>query len=141
MRLNFQWKEFARNAFALVFFAGAGAHVYLITARPEAYESFADLAIFGFYTSLWRTLVLPHLTLFVVVLIVFELALALLLTLRGRAVRVGLVLAGLFVLFLIPFWWSGGAVINILLLVPIVRLLFRDFPRTTWERISATRSH
>jgi len=136
MALTTKWKELTRNVFALLFFAGAGAHIYLVSACREVYDSFADLAFLRCYTSMWRTLILPHLTLWVVALIVFELTVAVLLTLRGRAVTIGLVMAGLFVLFLIPFWWSGGAVVNVVLFVPIVWLVFQEFPRSTWQRIS-----
>ena len=59
--------------------------------------------------------------------VLFELAMGLLLLSRGTWVKAGLVGAILFFLFLIPFWWEGGALINIVFAVVVALLLRYDY--------------
>jgi hypothetical protein len=52
--------------------------------------------------------VVPCLQFWLALVIGFELTVRILILSRGSAVKVGLVGAILFFLFLVPFWWQGG---------------------------------
>jgi hypothetical protein len=47
---------------------------------------------------------------------------------KGKKPKIGLILAALFCLVLVPFWWNGGAIINIILLFVILWLLRFKYP-------------
>jgi len=78
-------------AFAALFI-GAGALVntyYLLTGH--AFEDFADAAHFAFVRDTWRAVVVPHSTVWIGLLIAFELAVGLLVLTGGRRAQFGLV--------------------------------------------------
>ena len=95
---------FARVALAVTYLLGGVAHLVLAATNLAFYESFADMALVGPYTDLWRDLVVPNLAVLVPVVGLFELAVGVALLWRGRAVQVahaggavfqvGLVLSG-----------------------------------------------
>jgi hypothetical protein len=53
---------------------------------------------------------------------------------------VGLGIDLAFTLFLVPFWWQGGAVANLLLALPLLWLLRHDYPRSIPEILKGKRS-
>jgi hypothetical protein len=122
-----------RSILAVIFLVGAAVNFTLLMTRPATYEGFADVAIVPFYKTLWRELVVPRLELWVGLVIAFEIALGLLLLGPGVYARVGLVLAAAFVAFLVPFWWGGGALINLAFLGVLIWLLRFDYPAAIWE--------
>jgi hypothetical protein len=97
------------------------------------YETFADAAILPFYRNLWESLVYPSIRLFLIPVVLAELAMAWLLLQSGAYVKVGLGLALAFTLFLVPFWWQGGAIANLVLAIPLLWLLRRDYARSILE--------
>jgi hypothetical protein len=117
----------ARLVLALLFLAGGLSHIYLVSARPSIYEGFADLAFWSLYKSLWQDWVLPHLKLWIALLILFEFAVGALLLGSGVYPQIGLALAAAFMIFLIPFWWGGGALANLVLLALVAWLLRFDY--------------
>jgi len=102
-----------RIIFGFVLLAGAAANAYLTLTQPEVYVTFADTALIPLYRNLWQTLVVPYLRFWLALVIVLELTLAVLILSKGKWVKVGLVSAIIFFLLLVPFWWEGGAIINI----------------------------
>jgi hypothetical protein len=73
-------------------FIGAGALVntyYLLTGY--AFEDFADAGHFAFVRDTWRAVVVPHSSVWIGLLIAFELTVGLLVLSRGRRAQVGLV--------------------------------------------------
>lgn len=58
----------------------------------------------------------------------FELILALLIASKKVSARTGLMLAAVFILFLIPYWWAGGAIINTVFDVTLLWLAKFDYP-------------
>lgn len=130
-------KNILRTVFAFIFAAGGFSHIVLITAAPQAYEGFADYAFFSFYTSLWNSIILPYLPLWIVLLILFEFAVSFLLLGKGKKPKIGLILAAFFCLVLVPFWWNGGAIINIILLFVILWLLRFEYPDPVFRKRSS----
>jgi hypothetical protein len=84
----------------------------------------------GAHTDLWQDLVYPNIRLFLVPVILLELAIAWLLLHSKNYVKFGLVVALLFDLFLVPFWWQGVAISNLVLALPLAWLLRFPYPLT-----------
>ncbi len=123
-----RFENVARLLFVLAFFVGAVANTVMLLTAPEIYKGFADLSFLRFYRSLWRRLVVPRLGIWVTLVIAFELALGALLLAPDPYAHLGLILAAAFALFLVPFWWGGGALINVVLLALLIWLLRFDYP-------------
>lgn len=122
--------DIVRLLFAAIFFLGAIANTAMAILAPSVYESFADAALLTLYTDLWNDLVYPNIRLFLIPVILLELAIAWLLLQSRIYVKAGLLIALLFDLFLVPFWWQGGAIANLILAVPLAWLLRFDYPLT-----------
>jgi hypothetical protein len=106
-------RDIIRFIFAVIFLLGAIANVLILILNPQVYIGFADLSFIPLYRQLWTHFVIPDLFLFVGVTILFELIFAGLLLAGGMDARIGLAVAGIFMLFLFPFWWYGGGVVNL----------------------------
>jgi len=113
---------------SVAFFAGAGANLIMLLVAPEIYKGFADLSFLPLYQSLWRRVVVPHLSVWVALLVAFEVGLGVLLLSPDPYARLGLISASVFTVFLVPFWWGGGALINVLLFGLMVWLLRFSYP-------------
>ena len=113
-----------RIAFSVIFASGALVNVYFVLASPGIYEGFADLALLPAYRELWASVVLPNLPFMIGLVAGFEILLAVLLLIKGRPARIGLFMAAVFMLLLFPFWWAGGALVNLLLAALLLRLAF-----------------
>jgi hypothetical protein len=68
-------------------------HLYLALLAPEVYLPFGATAILPGYWELWRTIVMPHISVFALLLAGFELAVALLLLSGGTRFRAGVALS------------------------------------------------
>lgn len=122
--------DIVRLLFAVIFFLGAIANTAMASFSPSLYEHFADTALLTFYTDLWQDLVYPNIRLFLIPVILLELAIAWLLLQSRMYVKGGLLIALLFDLFLVPFWWQGGGIANLLLALPLAWLLRFHYPLT-----------
>jgi hypothetical protein len=125
-----------RIVFGFILLAGAAVNTYLGLTQPDLYASFADVALLNLYRSLWRALVLPYLGVWLALVVAFELTTGLVILSRGVWVKVGLAAALLFFLFLVPFWWQGGALINVLFIVVVAWLLRYDYDRSIVDVIA-----
>lgn len=104
-------------------FLGAGAAVnaaYLLLDR--SYAHFADASPFPFVRDTWASLVVPHETFFITLLVVFEATVGVLVLVGGRGRRVALVLIAAFHVALLAFslWylaWSVPVVATMTLLL------------------------
>jgi hypothetical protein len=132
--------DITRLAFAIIFLLGALANAAIGMFAPSTYEAFADFSIVSLYEELWNTLVYPQMRLFLLLVVLLELTMAWLLLSSDVWAKVGLWLALGFVLGLVPFWWQDGAVINLLLALPLLWLLRCDYPRSIPELIRDRRS-
>jgi hypothetical protein len=125
-----------RIIFGFILLAGAAANTAMGLAQPDLYTSFADVALLVLYRDLWQSLVLPYLGIWLALVVAFELTTGLLILSRGVWVKVGLAAALLFFLFLVPFWWQGGALINVLFIVIVAWLLRYDYDRSILDIIA-----
>ncbi len=129
-----------RVIFGLVMVAGAVANTFMTLTQPEIYASFADMSLIPLYRNLWYSLVVPYLEFWLALVIVFELTVGILILSKGPAVKVGLVGAILFFLFLVPFWWQGGSLLNIVFAVILALLLRYDHDASLIDMIRRTGS-
>jgi hypothetical protein len=123
------YRNVARSLLAAAFFVGAVANTLMLLTAPDIYEGFADLSFLPFYKTLWRRVILPRLPAWIALLVVFEIVAGALLLAADPYARLGLILAAAFALFLVPFWWGGGALVNLLLLALMVWLLRFDYTK------------
>ncbi|MGH3465845.1 MAG: hypothetical protein ACRDP9_30605 [Kribbellaceae bacterium] len=85
--------------------AGAGANGYFLV-RGEDYSGFADGASTGFVRETWESLVVPHHTIFIGLLIAFEAVTGALVLVGGRIRQAVLVLLIAFNVALVSFGWG-----------------------------------
>lgn len=86
---------------SLWYLLGWVAHVYLGLAAPETYRVFGSTALIPAYTTFWNSFVMPHITIFALLLAAFEVFTGILLASKGRRVKAGLTLSILFNVFLV----------------------------------------
>jgi hypothetical protein len=126
-------RHIVRLIFAIIFLLGAIANTYMGLFTASVYETFADSSLLPLYRNVWETLVYPNIRLFLIPVVLFELALAWLLIKSGSYVKAGLGMALAFMLLLVPFWWQGGVIANLLLALLLLWLLRYDYPRSIAE--------
>ncbi len=124
------WHNIGRGVFAVIFFLGANVNIVILFRNPEIFSGFADLSILPVYHSLWASIVMPHLQLFIVLIILFELSISIMLIARAPYVTIGLYLGAAFMLFLFPFWWSGAAIINLIFMISMLILASGKYPES-----------
>ena len=127
--------EIGRIVFAILFVLGAIANAVILLTNPSMYSGFADLSILPFYHQAWLKYVIPDLSIFISLVVILELAFGLLLLGRGLSVRLGLLLAAFFMLFLVPFWWSGGALLNLIFSFVLLRLSRANYPVSVFHML------
>jgi hypothetical protein len=116
-----------RILFGVIYLVGAMANSLMGLFSPNIYDSFADLAFLPLYRDLWESLILPYLCLWLVLVVVFEAGTGLLILSKGRRVKIGLAAGIVFCLFLVPFWWAGGALLNVVFALIQVWLLRYEY--------------
>ena len=94
----------ARIIFGLIYMLGALANITLtIVNGPESYHVFADDALIPFYREAWMAVVVPNMLLFIILTIIFEIALGLLFLISRRFLKIALIIGIVFCLGLVPF--------------------------------------
>jgi hypothetical protein len=116
-----------RIGIGFIYLAGAAVNAFLGLSQPQSYEPFADMTLVPLYRDLWQSLVVPYLGFWLALTIAFEVTTGILILSKGVRVKVGLGLGILFCLILVPFWWQGGALSNIVLAVVQAILLRYDY--------------
>lgn len=126
-------RNILRTIFASFFLIGAFVNGTTAFLMPEIYASFAQNAFFPFYTDLWASLVYPHIQLWILLVVLFELALCALLVSKEGRTRTGLLVAAVFMFLLVPFWWNGASLFNVWFGLTMVWLSRTEFPQTIGE--------
>jgi len=134
-----RYKNIFRFTFAIIFLLGAIANAIILFLNPDAYSGFAELSFIPLYRLLWAHLVFPSIHLFVVLTVVLELTFAFLLLAKDTAVHIGLLLAAAFMLFLFPFWWSGGSLLNLAFALILLWLSTSSYPISVKELLNGWR--
>lgn len=94
-------KNFLRGFIALWYLLGWMIHFYLALFAPQTYEVFGHTGLIPGYAAFWQNFIMPHITLFALLLAAFEITVGLLLINKGKWVKIGLVLSVAFNLFLV----------------------------------------
>jgi hypothetical protein len=123
-------KNVLRLVLAVIFAVGAAANANRLSADPGAFSDFASVSFLPFYRTLWTAWVFPNIQVWVGIVIVLEAVIALLLLWKGRLPRIGMLLAAAFMVFLIPFWWLGGSLVNLAFALVFAWLLRSEYPDT-----------
>ena len=131
-----QYKNIFRFTFAIFFLVGAIANAIILILNSDVYSGFAELSFLPLYRFLWEQLVFPSIHFFVVLAIVLELTFAFLLLAKDTAVHIGLLLASAFMLFLFPFWWSGGSLLNLAFALILLWLSTFSYPISVKELLN-----
>lgn len=85
--------------------AGAAANAYFL-ARGDDYSGFADGAAISIVRTMWESIVVPHHTLFIGLLIAFEAVVGAMVLVEGRTRQVALLLLVAFNVALVSFGWG-----------------------------------
>jgi hypothetical protein len=119
---------------ALWVLAGAGANTYFL-ARGDDFSGFADGASTSFVRDTWESLVVPHHTLFVGLLIAFEATVGLAVLIKGAVRQTALIVLIGFNVALVSFGW-GFLVWSVPMVVALslLRRAGRDVRRTEDRR-------
>ncbi len=116
----------ARIVFGILYLGGAVANTTLtILNGTEFYYSFADAALIPFYREAWAILIVPNMTLFIALLITFEITLGLLFIIKRRFMKIALIIGIIFCLGTAPFGLQA-IYINIPLSLIQAFLLWRE---------------
>lgn len=126
-------KKFVQYALGLFYLVGGPLiHLYCLNFNHPIYAGMADTA-WPLYRTIWTGTILPFLTPWVTLLILFEVVSGLLMLSRYRKMASwGQFLGLLFNLFLVPFWWVPFNSPN-LLLAALHGLLFWAERRQGWQ--------
>lgn len=126
-----RWLIVGRLLIAVVFFVGA-CYNFLVTLRAPVLElgRLIDLSLLAFIRELVRSIVLPHATLFVIGILLFEVSIAVSVLLRVAVRRRAYAASLAFFLALAPLigWY---AVSNLIWVLPALMLLHYDRPDTS----------
>lgn len=117
----------ARTALGIIYLLGAAINLRFAFLSPWIYREFASFAIIPFYKTLWNSAVIPHLQAWLILVVVFEIIIGIFILSKGNLVKIGLIAGITFNLFLIPFWWSGFALINLVLVSVQIFLLRGEY--------------
>ena len=122
-----------RSIIALAYLAAAGFNLFFTLPKGDL-SWFADAAWTPILAGFVREVVLPNDTLFMVLVVLFEAAVAVLILGRGRFVDLGVIASVLWVLFLIPFLQPFPmAATNVVLALLQGILLLRRYDTAIWE--------
>ena len=94
----------ARILFGILYLGGAITNITLtVLNSPQFYYGFADRALIPFYRDAWMALVVPNMTLFISLLVLFEMSLGLLFLVKRQLLWIALLVGALFCLGTAPF--------------------------------------
>ena len=124
-----------RLLFAIILIMGAVVNAIMLISTPELYSEFASDSFLPIYKQFWTSIVYPNLTIFVGFVILLELTIAIFLCSKGKTVKTGLLLAAIFMLALVPFWWFGASLLNLAFAVVFIWLSHYSYPTNMWDFI------
>jgi hypothetical protein len=139
-----------RELFALGYLIGRLVHIWFALTNNHIYETFGKTALIPAFRELWPTVVMPKITFFASLLVVFEMTTGILILSRGTYVRIGLAASVLFNLFLVRLGlaspqsgWKLDVLVNrlpnLLFALPQLPLFWVDFGKSVPELLGARR--
>jgi hypothetical protein len=117
------FRSIGEIGFGVFFLIGAIFNLtYTLRHGKEFYGGFAANAWFGPYRTLIQKVVIPHATLFTILLIAFQIVVCLMLLTRGSLVKPGLVAGAMFSVTVVPASNFRGAIANLIIAAALVLL-------------------
>jgi hypothetical protein len=130
-----RWRNATRLAFGAFFLAMATVNATVVLPNAAAsYTSIADELAWPGVDWLLRHMVVPAAVPFTVLLVAFEVGVAVPVLSKGRRVRLGLLAAIAFMVGLAPLisWYELG---NVPLVAVALLLLARDYDHSIWDMV------
>jgi hypothetical protein len=125
------WRAFI----GLAYLAAAVFNTVYTLPRSDQLDGYADGAWFSFLADFMRDVFMPNGDLFMILVIAFEVAVALLILSRGRYVDAGVTASVLWVLVVLPFLAWPYLITNIVLAAVQGVLLLRRYDSAIWDSV------
>ena len=117
---------------SFAYLAAAGFNVVYTLPRSDELDGYADGAWFGFLGDFMRDVFMPNGQVLMTLVIVFEVAVAILIAGRGTAVDAGVVASVLWVLAVLPFLTWPYLITNIVLALVQGIVAVRTYDTPVW---------
>jgi len=126
------WRAFVGGIIYLGAAVFNAAYTLPLSDEPDTFAGYADGAWFGFLTDFIRDVFEPNGTVFMVAVIVFEIAVGLLILSRDRYVDWGVLASLAWVVAIMPFLAWPYVLVNVGLFVVQGAVLLRRYDTTIW---------
>ncbi|NNC39584.1 MAG: hypothetical protein HKN95_02735 [Acidimicrobiia bacterium] len=126
------WRAFI----GIAYLAAAVFNTVYTLPRSDQLDGYADGAWFPFLGDFMRDVFMPNGDLFMILVIAFEVAVAVLILGRGSSVDAGVVASVLWVLAVLPFLAWPYLITNLVLALTQGVILFRRYDTAIWEPIT-----
>jgi len=121
----------ARIILGIIYLLGALTNILLSSINGiESYHAFADNTFFPWYLHAWQTIVVPHMLLFIVLTVAYEIIMGLLFIINRRYMKTALIMGIVFCLGTTPVMVEA-IYTNIPLVVIQAFLLWKELRRDT----------
>jgi hypothetical protein len=137
LALSWRWKTAGRLSFVLLFLWAGLYNFRTAFVRPEEYVSFVRLA----YSSFVLRFFLQHTTAVVAAIAIGQLAIGILVSLRGSAVKLGLLSAVLFLLGMAPLAATDGFSARLIKACAALFLLRFTYSSILWSELAGVFRH
>jgi hypothetical protein len=131
--VSWRWRGAGRWLFVLLFLWASQINLRTAVGHPEAYLDYAPLA----YSRVYREFILGtfarHITPIVGAIAAGQFAIAALISLRGRAVQLGLAGAIVFLLAIVPLGIGAGFPATLIMALAAAVLLRRRYDESLWS--------
>jgi hypothetical protein len=133
--VSWRWRNVGRLLFVLLFLWASQLNLRTAIGNPAVYLDYAPLA----YSNTYRDFILGtfarHITPIVCAIAVGQFAIAALVSLRGRAVQLGLAGAIVFLLAIVPLGVGSGFPATLTMALAAAILLRRRYEDTLWASL------
>ncbi len=130
-----RYKTLGRILFSLLFLWAGFYNLHTAFIRPQEYLGFAHFAYSDWYQSFITGFFSHHITLIITAIAIGQIAIAILIALRGRAVILGLAGAVIFLVAITPLGIGSAFPSTILMSIAAILLLRINYPRSLTEQV------
>jgi len=132
------WANIIRIGWGLGFLVAAGFNLIVTLRNPQPLDGFLENARFTIYKDMLENLIIPNSSVFIVLTVVFQVVTGVLILNKLLWARLGLVLALLWPIFLLPLMPKGPEMATVILLaIGPALLLLGEYETTFWELLRA----
>ena len=133
--ISLRLKTLGRILFSLIFLWAGFYNLRTAFIRPDEYLGFAHFTYSEWYHSFITGIFSHHITLIITAIAIGQIAIAILIALRGRAVILGLAGAVIFLVAIAPLGTGSAFPSTILMAIAAILLLRYDYPRNLAEYV------